>query len=105
MPSATAKRPSSSRNKSKSKVAKAAGKRNAPAKSRAKGKRTKMVYFFGQTLTEGKAEQKLLLGGKGANLADMTSIGLPATFVTLDFDLLREEEGRLAVALGIEVSS
>lgn len=36
-----------------------------------------MVYFFGQTLTEGNAEQKLLLGGKGANLADMTSIGLP----------------------------
>ncbi|MFZ9690312.1 MAG: PEP/pyruvate-binding domain-containing protein, partial [Phycisphaerales bacterium] len=37
----------------------------------------KMVFYFGRTACEGKAEQKLLLGGKGANLADMTSIGLP----------------------------
>ena len=37
----------------------------------------KMVYFFGKTKTEGRAEMKQLLGGKGANLADMTSIGLP----------------------------
>jgi pyruvate,orthophosphate dikinase len=37
----------------------------------------KMVYYFGQTKTDGNAKQKELLGGKGANLADMTSIGLP----------------------------
>jgi len=37
----------------------------------------KMVYYFGKSRTEGDAEMKLLLGGKGANLADMTSIGLP----------------------------
>ncbi|MFZ2873803.1 MAG: pyruvate, phosphate dikinase [Phycisphaerales bacterium] len=37
----------------------------------------KMVYFFGKSKTEGAADMKLLLGGKGANLADMTSIGLP----------------------------
>ena len=37
----------------------------------------KYVYFFGGTSTEGTASQKELLGGKGANLADMTSIGLP----------------------------
>ena len=37
----------------------------------------KYVYFFGGTSTEGDASQKELLGGKGANLADMTSIGLP----------------------------
>ncbi|MBX3386952.1 MAG: pyruvate, phosphate dikinase [Phycisphaeraceae bacterium] len=36
-----------------------------------------MVYYFGKSRTEGKATDKLLLGGKGANLADMTSIGLP----------------------------
>jgi pyruvate,orthophosphate dikinase len=47
-------------------------------KSAATSKRpAKMVYFFGGTRTEGKASQKTLLGGKGANLADMTSIGLP----------------------------
>ncbi len=37
----------------------------------------KMVYYFGETKCEGNASQKLLLGGKGANLADMISIGLP----------------------------
>ncbi|MEM8738626.1 MAG: pyruvate, phosphate dikinase [Planctomycetota bacterium] len=36
-----------------------------------------MVYYFGQTKTDGNATQRELLGGKGANLADMTSIGLP----------------------------
>jgi pyruvate,orthophosphate dikinase len=37
----------------------------------------KMVYYFGKSKTEGAADMKPLLGGKGANLADMTSIGLP----------------------------
>jgi len=37
----------------------------------------RMVYFFGKTRTEGDGTMKLLLGGKGANLAEMTSIGLP----------------------------
>ncbi len=37
----------------------------------------KMVYYFGQLKTDGNATQRLLLGGKGANLADMTKIGLP----------------------------
>jgi len=32
---------------------------------------------FGPGKTEGRADQKELLGGKGANLADMTSAGLP----------------------------
>ncbi len=37
---------------------------------------TKWVYNFGQD-TDGKAEMKNLLGGKGANLAEMSSLGLP----------------------------
>jgi len=37
----------------------------------------KYVYFFGDGKAEGTGEMKNLLGGKGANLADMTSIGLP----------------------------
>ncbi len=37
----------------------------------------KYVYFFGGGSAEGSADMKNLLGGKGANLADMTSIGLP----------------------------
>jgi pyruvate,orthophosphate dikinase len=37
----------------------------------------KMVYYFGKSKTEGKGKPKDLLGGKGLNLAEMTSIGLP----------------------------
>ncbi|MBY4641149.1 pyruvate, phosphate dikinase [Gluconacetobacter entanii] len=38
---------------------------------------TKWVYSFGNGLNEGRAEMRNLLGGKGANLAEMASIGLP----------------------------
>ncbi|MEE4313222.1 MAG: PEP/pyruvate-binding domain-containing protein, partial [Desulfofustis sp.] len=37
----------------------------------------KFVYFFGDGEAEGRGDMKNLLGGKGANLAEMTSIGLP----------------------------
>ncbi len=37
----------------------------------------KYVYYFGAGESEGTAEMKNLLGGKGANLAEMCSIGLP----------------------------
>jgi pyruvate,orthophosphate dikinase len=37
----------------------------------------KMVYYFGKKKTEGKGKSKTILGGKGTNLAEMTSIGLP----------------------------
>jgi len=40
-------------------------------------KSKKYVYFFGGKKAEGKAEMKALLGGKGANLAEMVNIGLP----------------------------
>ena len=38
---------------------------------------TQYVYRFGGGASEGKAGDKTLLGGKGANLAEMASIGLP----------------------------
>jgi len=38
---------------------------------------TKYVYFFGEGQVEGSGDMKNLLGGKGANLAEMLSIGLP----------------------------
>ena len=37
----------------------------------------KYVYFFGEGTAEGKAEMKELLGGKGANLAEMSSLAIP----------------------------
>jgi pyruvate,orthophosphate dikinase len=38
---------------------------------------TKYVYKFGNGTAEGKADMKNLLGGKGANLAEMNLIGVP----------------------------
>ena len=38
---------------------------------------TKYVYSFGAGHNEGRADMRNLLGGKGANLAEMASIGLP----------------------------
>ena len=51
----------------------------------------KLVYFFGGGKAEGRSAMKLILGGKGANLAEMTNIGLPVppgfTIVTEVCDL------------------
>ncbi len=38
---------------------------------------TKWVYSFGDGSAEGRAEMRSLLGGKGANLAEMSNLGLP----------------------------
>ncbi len=37
----------------------------------------KMVYFFGGGAADGRADMKNLLGGKGANLAEMANLGIP----------------------------
>ncbi|MBD3410657.1 MAG: pyruvate, phosphate dikinase, partial [Ignavibacteriales bacterium] len=48
------------------------------AKKKTSSKRApKYVYFFGGKKADGKADMKELLGGKGANLAEMVNIGLP----------------------------
>jgi pyruvate,orthophosphate dikinase len=41
------------------------------------GRPVKMVYFFGGKRADGDASMKNLLGGKGANLAEMATLGLP----------------------------
>jgi pyruvate,orthophosphate dikinase len=51
--------------------------KKSPSPSAKPGSSTKMIYYFGKTKTEGRGDQKPLLGGKGANLAEMTNIGLP----------------------------
>ncbi len=38
---------------------------------------TKWVYFFGNGKTEGQVGNKVLVGGKGANLAEMVDMGIP----------------------------
>ncbi|MBI5701474.1 pyruvate, phosphate dikinase [Candidatus Saganbacteria bacterium] len=42
-----------------------------------KGKSQKFVYLFGGSKTDGNASLKNLLGGKGANLAEMGKLGIP----------------------------
>lgn len=37
----------------------------------------KWVYTFGNGAAEGRASDVEILGGKGANLAEMASLGLP----------------------------
>jgi pyruvate,orthophosphate dikinase len=67
-----------------------------------------MIYYFGRTKTEGKGSQKPLLGGKGANLAEMTSIGLPVppgfTITTEVCDLYYKSGRKLPAGLMEEVS-
>ncbi|MEG0795893.1 MAG: pyruvate, phosphate dikinase [Odoribacter sp.] len=66
---------------------------------------TKYVYTFGDGKAEGKADMKNLLGGKGANLAEMNLIGLPvpAGFsITTEVCTLYNQQGKEAVIKLIE---
>jgi pyruvate, orthophosphate dikinase len=58
---------------------KSTGRRSTTKKRAAakKSKTPKYVYYFGDGRADGTGKMKSLLGGKGANLAEMTRIGLP----------------------------
>jgi len=58
------------------KVVKKAKKPAKAAKPAKASKAQKYVYFFGGGKADGKAEMKNLLGGKGANLAEMVNLGI-----------------------------
>jgi pyruvate,orthophosphate dikinase len=68
-----------------------------------------MIFYFGRTKTEGSGKQKQLLGGKGANLAEMTSIGLPVppgfTITTEVCDLYYKSGRKLPAGLVDEVTA
>jgi pyruvate,orthophosphate dikinase len=56
---------------------KSARSESAPkSKSKSAAKKTRNVYYFGDGKADGAGSMKPLLGGKGANLAEMTRIGL-----------------------------
>ncbi len=58
---------------------------------------TKHVYTFGAGKAEGKADMKNLLGGKGANLAEMNLIGVPVPpgfTITTEVCTMYNEEGQ-----------
>jgi len=73
----TAKKSAKKTAKTSKKTTTSARARVSPPKSNKKPTPGKMVYYFGEEGTEGDGSMKHLLGGKGANLAEMTSIGLP----------------------------
>ena len=58
-------------------AAKSKAKKSAPKKKSASPKALKCVYTWGAGKADGHGGMKPLLGGKGANLAEMTRIGLP----------------------------
>lgn len=65
----------------------------------------KFVYTFGNGKAEGKGDMKNLLGGKGANLAEMNLIGVPvpAGFtITTEACTMYNQEGRDAVVAAIK---
>jgi len=55
----------------------ARGKSARPAAAAPTLRKGKWVYVFGDGKADGKAQMKNLLGGKGANLAEMANLGLP----------------------------
>ena len=64
------------------------------------GNAEKYVYTFGDKKAEGNATMKNLLGGKGANLAEMNLIGVPvpAGFtITTEVCTLYNQKGKDAV--------
>uniref|UniRef100_UPI00404A1904 pyruvate, phosphate dikinase n=1 Tax=Cephaloticoccus sp. TaxID=1985742 RepID=UPI00404A1904 len=62
---------------SKTKAKQAARKPAAKSAKKSAGKAHKYVYTWGDGKADGNGSMKPLLGGKGANLAEMTRIGLP----------------------------
>ena len=58
-------------------AARSKSKSNSNSKSKSSSRRIKRCFYFGSAKTDGDGSKKSLLGGKGANLAEMTSIGLP----------------------------
>ncbi|HOW14358.1 pyruvate, phosphate dikinase [Methanosarcina sp.] len=58
---------------------------------------SKFVYFFGKDVTDGKSSMKDLLGGKGAGLAEMASLGIPVPpgfTITTEVCVLYLKEGK-----------
>jgi pyruvate,orthophosphate dikinase len=70
---------------------------------------TQWVYSFGDGAAEGRADMKNLLGGKGANLAEMSNIGLPVppgfTITTEVCTHYTDHDGAYPEQLAMQVSS
>ena len=68
----------------------------------------KMVYSFGGGTADGKAEMKNLLGGKGANLAEMAGLGIPVPAgytITTEVCTAYSEAGKYPVGIEKQVAT
>ena len=68
-------------------------------------KQSKKVYFFGGKKADGDATMRNILGGKGANLAEMINIGVPVPpgfTITTDTSTLYNQVGHNGVVKAIE---
>ncbi|MGI9012662.1 MAG: pyruvate, phosphate dikinase [Phycisphaerales bacterium] len=78
-------------------------KTNAGKPKQSAGKAQTRVYYFGKSRTDGDGKMKQLLGGKGANLAEMSAIGLPVppgfTITTEECAAYQASGGKLSKAL------
>lgn len=67
------------------------------------------VYCFGNGRADGDGSMKALLGGKGANLAEMTRIGIPVppgfTITTAECIAFEQAGGRLSEALDADIEA
>src|SRR4051812_893317 len=69
----------------------------------------KTVYFFGDGAAEGTKDMKAVLGGKGANLAEMTNLGVPVPpgftiACSLCIDYLRDGKTADSLRPGVEAA-
>jgi len=89
---------------------KAAGTRAAGAGGRRTNRTNdsdRRVFFFGEGRADGRADMKQVLGGKGANLAEMTHLGVPVppgfTISTAVCRQFNARGGRLSADLRADV--
>ena len=69
---------------------------------------TRSVYFFGNGKADGTREMKTVLGGKGANLAEMTNLGVPVPpgfTIAADMCVAYLDDQRISDALREEVAA
>ena len=68
---------------------------------------TRSVYFFGNGKSDGTRDMKAVLGGKGANLAEMTNLGVPVPpgfIITAGLSVAYLERQTIADSLRTEVA-
>src|SRR5688572_24343139 len=95
--------------KSARKAAKSTVKKTKTTKASPKGKKAgKHVFFFGNGKADGDRTMRDVLGGKGANLAEMSRAGLPVpagfTISTDVCSIFYKEKGKIPASIAAEIA-